>query len=431
VSKFVRDSFLAFLGEVVMFAGALVYGLITARVLGPSGKGVIGVLLVAYGFIVTIISLRFERAIAFYAASKGEAVSETLTGALAMGAAMLVGFFPLYWLLPDGAKFYLFGGVDAEYVAAGILFLPATYLSGVIAAIQAGRRKFESRLMFLLLTNGARIAAAFVGLVLLNISLRSFILLIGTVEIVTDIILLVMLYRRNAWTLRFNIGHTWSMIRFSASGVFGVIAEMAMSNAPLFILGVVSGSYDAGLFVVSIMITNTLAYLANAVKVVVLPHVAATSGSLDEAKVLRVLLLIELAMALGLIATGRFLLSLLYGPQFDGSFVPALILIPGVVGFTYYGILTASVQGRGKPGLASVPPVIGGICAIGLSLAMIQGMGIFGAAIGATVSNLAGAVAAILIYARLTKVPVVSILLVRKNEVRDLIFSVRARLSNI
>ena len=430
MSKFFRDSFLALLGEVVMFGGSLLYGLITARVLGPSGKGVIGVLLVAYGFIVTIVSLRFERSVSFYSAAKPDAISQTVTSALAVGLGTLMCFLPLYWVLPESAKHYLFGGVQAEFVTAAVLFLPGTYLTGVIAAIHAGRRRFESRLMFLLLTNVARVLTAFIGLVLLHISLWHFIILIGAVEIVVDVILLLVLFKQNTWVLRFDLAHTRTMIRYSLSGLLGVIAEMAMFNIPLMVLGVVGGSYEAGLFVVSIMITNTLAYLANAVKVVVLPHVASPSGSLDEPKVLRMLAFVEVTLAAGLILTGRYLLAILYGPQFDGSFLPALILIPGVIGSTYYGILTASIQGRGKPGLASVPAIIGGVLAIGLSVMIIPRVGIFGAATGESIGFIASAIAATLIYSRLTLTPIENVFRFRKDEIRELAFSLRARFSN-
>ena len=427
MSKFIRDSFLALLGEVVMFAGALLYGLITARTLGPSGKGILGLLIVAYTFIVTIVSLRFERAVSFYAASKPETISETITSALAVGAGMVVCFIPLYWFLPGAAKYYLFGGVPAEFATAALLFLPATYLSLIIAAIQAGRRKFKSRLVFLGMSYGARVIVAFVGLVLMRISLVQFIIVVGIVEIVTDAALLVLLFRQNGWKLRYDSGHTRLMVHYSLSGILGVIAEMAMMSAPLFILGVLGGSFEAGLFVVSIMLTNTLAYFANAVKVVVLPYVATPSTTLDEAKVLRMLLAIELLMALGVVAVGRYLLAILYGPQFDGSYAPALVLVPGAIAFTYYGVLTASIQGRGRPGVASVPSAIGGILAIVISLVAIRMWGIMGAAAAGSLANLVGAAASIFIYSKLTGVPAANMYRIRREELRDFVFSLKAR----
>jgi O-antigen/teichoic acid export membrane protein len=427
VSSFLRSSFLAVMGEVVMFVGALLYGMITARALGPSGKGILGVLLGAYQIVVTILSLRVERAVVYYSAAEPDAISRTVTAALVLGFSALIVFLPLYSFIPESVKHYFFGGVSPDFVAVGMLYMPSIFLSLTIQALLAGQRKFGSRLTFLSIVYGVRVVMAFTMLILMEVSLMEFIVLSAVTEFLLYGSLLVYLFVHNTWALHLKWNHLRSMIRYSMANFLGALAELIIISLPLFVLSVVRGSTEAGLFVVATMMSTTLAYLANAIKVVVLPYAAASSSSVDETRILRVLLLIETVMAVGLVAVGRYVLIFLYGSQFEGSFFPAVLLIPGVIGATYYGVLIASIQGRGRPGLASLAALLGGCCAVGVSLTFIPKFGIDGAAIASTVANLASALAAIAIYWHLTRSPVGRLFFVEVGEARGLVTSLRAK----
>lgn len=427
MSRFGRHAVLAMGGEVVMFVGSFLFGLITARMLGPYGKGVIGVLAGAYGILVAIFSLRFERAVVFYTATKPEAVSKTVTGALIIGALPAICFFPIYFLLPESMKFYLFGGVPAEFVMAAVLYLPNTYLMLTIGSLLAGQQRFGNRLKFISIVQGVKVGTAFIALMLLNFTLTDFIVVSSLIELVLYISLLLYLCMRNRWTLQADWHHLWKMIRYSSAGFLGIPAELILSNLLLFVLSVVRGSIEAGLFVVAIMLSSTLAYLADAIKIVILPHAASSTGTFDPNRVLRVLFLVEILMAVGLLLVGRYVLVFLYGPQFEGSFLPAMLLVPGVIGSTIRSILSASIQGMGKPGKAALAALVGSIFAIICGLTIVQRYGILGASVASSIANIAGAISIIVIYVRMTRTPIRTMFFVRANEVRDLLALVRIR----
>jgi len=128
---------------------------------------------------------------------------------------------------------------------------------------------------------------------------------------------------------------------------------------------------------------------------------------------------VELLMAIALVLLGRFLIVLLYGPQFEGSFLPAVLLIPGALSATVCSVLSASIQGRGRPGLASVATLLGSVCAVGLAFPMIFSYGINGAAVASTISNVISAVVAIVIYMRMTGRPIRPMLVIQPVDVHD------------
>jgi O-antigen/teichoic acid export membrane protein len=417
VKRFLKESVLAVGGEVAIFLGSLIFGLITARALGPFGKGVLGVLAGAFSMLVTILSLRFERAVMFFCATKPQQVAQTVSSALYVGVAMLF-FIPLYWCMPPGVTKYIFGGVSGEFIVAAFLFLPNTYLLLVLSALLAGQRRYDRRLTILITAHVVRVLIAVVGLIVLDYSLQQFIVLFGVSELVLYLIMFVTLVHHNAWSLRLDWNHLREMVRYSAAGFLSIPSELVLANLFLFVLSVNQGSYDAGLFVVAIMMTNTLAYFANAIKVVILPYAASTS-EIDESRVLRVLIGVELLMAIALVLLGRFLIVLLYGTQFEGSFLPAVLLIPGALSATVCSVLSASIQGRGRPGLASVATFLGSVCAVGLAFPMIFSYGINGAAVASTISNVISAVVAIVIYMRMTGRPIRPMLVIQPVDVHD------------
>ncbi|MCC6397135.1 MAG: polysaccharide biosynthesis C-terminal domain-containing protein [Bacteroidetes bacterium] len=426
MTKFVKQSVLAVGGEVVIFVGSLLFGMITARTLGPSGKGILGVLSGAYGILVTVLSLRFERAVMYYSATKPDEVSRTVSGGLLVGGLMLFAFFPAYWFIPESIRYYVFGGVPVEYVMVALLFLPNTYLMLILSSLFAGQRRFEKRLAFLAVVHLVRVSVAFFGLVLCGFSLREFIILFSITECVLYGTLLVLVFRMNRWAFGIDWSHLKGMVQYAAAGSLSIPSELVLSNLFLLVLSVVRGSYEAGLFVVAIMMTNTLGQFANALKDVILPY-AASDGNVDESQVLRVLISIELLMSIGLVLAGRYVLVLLYGTQFEGSFLPAVLLVPGVLGATVCSVLSASLQGRGRPGLASLAPGVGSLCAIALVLWLIPLHGILGAAIANAAANLFSAFTAVFLYVRLTKSPVRRMFVLEGADIRATVAVVKDR----
>jgi O-antigen/teichoic acid export membrane protein len=271
-----------------------------------------------------------------------------------------------------------------------------------------------------------RVSVAFFGLVVFGLPLKEFIILFSITECVLYGILMVLVFRINHWTFRIDWSHLRGMLQYSTAGSLSIPSELILTSLFLLVLSVVRGSYEAGLFVVAIMMTNTLGQFANALKDVVLPY-AASDGNVDESQVLRVLISIELLMSVGLVVAGRFVLVLLYGSQFEGSFLPAVLLIPGVLGATVCSVLSASLQGRGRPGLASLAPGMGSLCAVALALSLIPSYGILGAAIANAAANLVSAVTAVFLYVRLTKSSIRRMFVLEGADIRATVAVVKDR----
>ena len=426
MSKFARHTVAAMGGEIVVFCGSLLLGMITARTLGPYGKGVIGVVVGAYTILVTVLSLRFERAVTYYTAKNPEATSKTVGAAIAVGLITAICAFPVLALLPEGARFYLFGGVPAEFVTAGALNFINIYFTLIIGGILAGQHRFDSRLIFMGFFYTQKVVVAFAALVLFQLALKEYIIVSSLVDLTLCLSYLIYLYKANSWSLQLDRRHMTAMIRYASAGFMGIPAELVLTSLCLFVLSSIHGSHDAGLFVVSIMLANTIGYLADAMKVVILPS-AASNGNLDESKVRRMLLLIELVMTAGLVLFGRWLLVFFFGAQFEGSFWPAVLLVPGVIGTTYRSVLSASIWGRGEPGKAAIAPVVGAVVSAVGAFVLIPRYGILGAACAMSIANIAGAIITIVIFVRLTGTPTRSLFFVSFGELRGLLELAKAR----
>jgi O-antigen/teichoic acid export membrane protein len=90
------------------------------------------------------------------------------------------------------------------------------------------------------------------------------------------------------------------------------------------------------------------------------------------------------ALALALIA--QPLLVTMYGPEFDESLVPLLILLPGSVAWSAYRIVASGLQGLNRPGQTSRAQLVATLVTlVGLALTL-RPWGIRGAALTSSVA---------------------------------------------
>ena len=110
------------------------------------------------------------------------------------------------------------------------------------------------------------------------------------------------------------------------------------------------------------------------------------------------------AAALVVAAAAPFAIPFVLGEAFEDAVLPLVLLMPGVVAYAPVTVLVVylSVR-RGRPRLSLAVAVVAGLTTLGLGLILIPALGVEGAAIASSLGYAAGAVAAWLFFARLTR----------------------------
>ncbi|MBD5654647.1 MAG: oligosaccharide flippase family protein, partial [Candidatus Eremiobacteraeota bacterium] len=144
------------------------------------------------------------------------------------------------------------------------------------------------------------------------------------------------------------------------------------------------------------------------------------SAAALTAKVVRFLLTFQVVAALAIVASASFLVPLVYGARFAGVTPLVYVLVPRMIGYGADGVLSYFIAVRaGHPGTLLTFEIGTFVLCAALAAAGIHRFGLFGAALGTTVAFIIAVAAKLTYFCRLTHLGPADILRVRRGDVPD------------
>ncbi|MDB5933621.1 MAG: hypothetical protein JWQ01_965 [Massilia sp.] len=174
----------------------------------------------------------------------------------------------------------------------------------------------------------------------------------------------------------------------------------------LYLVSYMLGAAATGKYAVSIQLAEVLWLISSAASTIVFPESAAHSKAPEElqkmiGRIARSVFQITFAGALVAAALAPFAIPLIFGRDYQGSVVPFLILLPGIVVWSYMSVMSNSLAGMGYQKVNIQGALIClSINAGGCVLAIPQ-LGANGAALASTLAFSATALYTVLCYRRI------------------------------
>jgi O-antigen/teichoic acid export membrane protein len=160
-----------------------------------------------------------------------------------------------------------------------------------------------------------------------------------------------------------------------------------------------------GLYVVAQSIANFTTILANSFKTILLPIVAKTPAFKEKirtiSQTLRKFNLVNTAMLVVSIVLVPFLLVWVYGKAFKQSELLAILLLCGFYFLNIKTVMTAAVQGLGRPFYVSISDFAGLFVLLILVYPLSKWYGINGAAIAVGISYMAQFISIYILYKKI------------------------------
>lgn len=387
VARFAAESTSLFLGAAT--------ATITARLLGPSTKG----LLSALSFVTMLLahaSLLGLNDAAIVRVSRGEATAqEALSSSLglaalssAAGALLLCGYA---WLVLP---------LDAPYVkisvATACLSLPVN-LAGLvmIGLLNTQERLVATSVIFLSITGIAAVTTAyFVGLAHWSVlgGMAG-----GLAGLVVGLAAASVLLARDGFHFRPRLDPRYlrPALRFGVRVQASYLLTIAVARLDLLLVYSIAGSREAGIYSIALTFGTLSGTVAIALSYASFPRLAQLDAAEAHALTVR-LVRMGLAAAL-LVAVGaaglvplidRFVL----GGAYTEATVPALLLLVGGVFWSLQWLLARAYAARGDPSLQLVSFLVNLAVMLVLDLALIPAWHSTGAAIGSIAGPAVGAV---------------------------------------
>lgn len=390
-----------------------------AHALGPKDLGAYYLLVLIPSSMLALVSFGLPAAIT-YASGRGDDLNQLRTAALVLGLGLpLVVALVVLPFAPLLATSVL-AAAPISMLPIALIALPGVFVLAFSNSIILGRQRLRRYISLLL----GQAAALFIGqLVVVGIGHGGLVGALWTYVAVTTAMALlaaISVARLAPFRLQWDPSVARGLLSYGIRLQPASLAGFFSYRADVFLISFfLRDSAALGVYSLAVSIAELCFYIPDAVSTVLFPRVAASERSAAAAYVpivSRITLLLTLVAA-ALLAIGVAVVFPIVLPAFSASLVPAVILLPGIVGLSASKVLSGYLSGIGRPGPISAIASASLLVNLVANLALIPTIGINGAAAASLLSYGLNGVAMIIISSRQAGVPMRDMVLVRGSDV--------------
>jgi O-antigen/teichoic acid export membrane protein len=419
MSTFTLNALSTFITQVWAFGLAFLINMIIARVLGPSGKGTVALVVLVPAFASLFLRFGVDIANIYFLGSKKHTLQAILGNSLMVVIATNLVAVPLYIIFIPLISDTIAAGVEPSLLLLASLLLPLNLIIGYLSPIFLGLQRVKK---YNFITLWGKVTALFFILILV-VALR-----LGVVGAVCANILALALVV--SWALKelskdvsvrpiLNPALLKESVFFGFRAYLGNAVQFFNYRLDVFLVNYFIGVTNVGLYSIAVAIAELLWYVPQAVATILFPRTAAAGAGkakLFTPKVCRNTFLSTLIAALGLSVVSKPLIVFIYGEAFAPSVIPLWLLMPGVVALGISKVLCSDLAGRGLLQYGAYSSAISLVATVVCDLLLIPSWGIAGAAVASSISYCIATIVVLIFYIRISGNGLAIVLIPRKED---------------
>jgi O-antigen/teichoic acid export membrane protein len=258
------------------------------------------------------------------------------------------------------------------------------------------------------------------GVILLGIGMTGVLLGWVTAIILAGMLALFLVAKRGALRPILRPRLLRAQLSFGLRGYLGYVLQEANHRLDVFLVVAFVGSEALGHYAVAFGTAELLWQIPFALGVVLFPKASALDhdeSAQTAATTCRRALFVTLMGTLFVLATGRFLITFLYGMEFEEGVWPLYILAPSAMFYTVHKVLGSALAGRGMPEVGLYSGAVSLPVTIALDILLIPSMGIEGAALASIGAYAVNASVVLVLFLRVTGQSLGDILLINRTDI--------------
>lgn len=375
--------------RIVIFALALAANIILARSLGSAGRGVYAIAVLVPSIIALVANLGFGPANVYHVSraslEKKYVVAVSLVSALALGIAA----YALLALVAKISGQRPLMGVEPRYLLLSGVSLPFLLAAAFMQGVLHGEQRFV-QLNAVLLSQSITLAASLAVLLLVPVDRLSASIAAWTAScIVSGLLAIALVGQRTPISLGFHLSTMRAMLRYGSLTYLGTLTTFVNYRFDLLLVNVFSGATQVGLYAVGAGLAEVIWFVPNSVYIALAPRVAAASeedASIVSSQATRSVLILVVAMAVVLAALAPLAIYVFFGSAFAQSVVAIWLLLPGIVTFSVWKIMSCYLLGRHLLRLDLIAATAAMLTTLALDLLLIPRYGFRGAAVASSIA---------------------------------------------
>ena len=390
------------------------------RLLGPSGRGVFGLLLTVPSLVVSFGNLGFGLGNVHLAAGKKVDLKYLLGNTLAFSlihGPILCGVGLLLYYLNSQGVIALEGADQIETFV--LVAIPLLLFHNFVFDLLMGVR-------FIYFMNFLDVLFSFLPMALLLAfwPLTGDVVRAAMFAWIVSVALVAALgfghmFRRAGGGLRFSRTYLKEALSFGLRGNISMFANAIVQRSDILFLAHYQGLDAVGIYAAAVALVEILLALPNTVSVPFLPlrmEMDDETGRQFSPLVVKYVLFVMFLICLVTAAAAKPAIYILYGSQFQASFRPVLMLLPGILALSVYQFLKADMLSLGRPGLVSLVSVGTMTANVLLNFLFIPGYGPEGAAIATSISYALSSSILVIYLSRKTGIGINRLLFINRAE---------------
>jgi O-antigen/teichoic acid export membrane protein len=376
--------------------------LITARYLGPAGRGQLALVMSIATVTSTLAGLSLDQATVNMGSVHPGARAALATNALLFSALLGLGAAGLLALLT------LIAPAITGHLPAALMWLTVASIPFLVARPYLGAL-VEADYRFTV-SNASRLIAPLSAIVvnLLLAAMGALTVISASVTWVAGqllglVLIMLFLWLRSTGFGRADVDLARRTFRFGVKAHVGRALNAANYRLDQWLLGVLATRRELGLYSVAVACSEVLFLLPTTLAKVQRPDLARATRAVAARKaaaVFRAAVVLMIPAAAALVIAAPVLSAALFGPSFNGAIDDLRILAAGAFGVTAVKLLGDALTAQRRPLLSSVAVGFGCVFTVALDLVLIPRLAGLGAAIASTIAYSAGGLMAAGLFLR-------------------------------
>jgi len=415
--SFIKNTSMMLATKVTLAIIKMGMGILTARVLGPNGKGIFVLALQMPGILAIFGNLSIGEALIYNVGRKktpkNKILGNILFFTLTISAIILVIYF---YLLPFLSR-TLLKSIDPNILKISFILIPLIILDDLSFSTFRGLKKFKLYSGLKIFSEGLLLCGLFTALIILRAGVKGAVSAYVLMSFFYILIFIGILFVLSERKLSFSWSGLKSLIPYGLAAHIVVVLTKLEYRFDVFLLNFFLSPAHTGIYSVGVTMAQFLWYIVQSATNVLFPEVSSISR-IEAAqfipRVCREVLFICSIVGLFLVASGYYLIQLLYGIKFISAYAVFLILLPGLMMDAIFRILSSYFKGTGRPLLVSKVVAVTLALNVLLNFMLIPVFGIRGAALSSLISYSLNAIILIIYFRRENRVKLSEFLLINK-----------------
>ncbi len=420
-----KNSAITFSSQILIFILGFAISIILARTLGPKGKGIYALIILIPTLMLKLGSLGIGNANVYFTGSKKyeieDIVSNSLLSSILLGSILFLLFFTIY---PLGIfqNFLKSNQLNNIYLCFAVLAVPFLLFSGFLESILLGKEEIIIFNKINILKTVFHLMVIIILLLIFKQGIFGVIIAYLLTSIFTTLLVILFIKKYTTINISYNGKLFKDTINYGIKAYFSNLITFLNYRLDMLLVAIFLGPIEVGYYSIAVAIVEKIWMLPGAIAIVLFPRISSienTKANKLTPRVARHTFFIVSIISLILAVFAKSLIGILFGDVFLPSVRPLLILLPGIIVFTYPKILCADLAGRGKPIYSLYAAVISLGVNIPLNLWLIPRWGISGAAFASSVAYIIGTLAVITAFIKISGKSWGEILIIKKIDLQD------------